>query len=334
MATKQTTEPAPSKFKLAIMTDDEVFKTGQPDKFTGVILSILAGPVKAKDKDTYYGSVGVRILPDEDSGYPEFTKHYLAGYFSPNGGVPSRDGSSPAGGSDSLYFALGSGKAHIDEKEDAPVLLGVAGEYDRHFNPDSPYVGPYWLGNMVKNKGFHLFRNHLNESDEKKLADQNGSLNWAVGMHCRFDLVPQEAQEDKKTPTGSEKAQQEGEKKEPFKILLPTIVLGRVDVKTLSNRAGSVGAPGSSKANGSVDQDELKAEIIPHIMEILAKGPAKKGNLMAKIPPKFSKEKKAYVSAWLQDDDNLSDIPGTLYDAYKGEGDDKNANYSTLELEA
>lgn len=334
MATKQTTtnEPAPSKFALARMTDDEVFQAGSPDKFIGTIISILAYPQKGKDSDKYYGYAGVRILPDDDSGFEEFTRSYLLGFF--NKGVPSKDGRHPAGGDDGLYLALATGKAELDEK-DGPVLLGSAGEYDRHVNPDHPNVGPHWLGAVARDIGFHQFRNYLQDSDEKKLADQDGSLSWAVGLRCRFDLVPQEGKK-KGAETGSEKAQEGDKDQKAYKVLVPTAVLGKVDVKGLVSGKGSSASGGAVKPNGAdVSSDDLKAEIVPHILEMLKeKGPAKKGNLMAKIPPKFPKEKRAYISAWLQDDDNLSDIPGTLYDAYKGEGDDKNPNYSTLELEA
>lgn len=330
MATKQTTnEPAPSKFTLAKMTDDEVFQAGSPDKFIGTIVSILAYPQKGKDSEKYHGYAGVRILPDEDSGFEEFTRSYLLGFF--NKGVPSKDGRHPAGGDDNLYLALATGRATLEEN-DGPVLLGSPGEFDRHVNPDHPNVGPHWLGAVAKDIGFHQFRNYLQEADEKKLADQDGSLSWAVGLRCRFDLVPQESKK-KGAETGSEKAQEGDKDQKSYKVLVPTSVLGKVDVKGLISGKGA--GVSTSKANGAdVSSDDLKAEIVPHILEMLTKGPAKKGNLMAKIPPKFPKEKRAYVSEWLQHDDNLSDIPGTLYDAYKGEGDDKNPNYSTLELEA
>lgn len=335
MATKQTTnEPAPSKFQLAKMTDDEVFQAGSPDKFIGTIISILAYPQKGKDSEKYYGYAGVRILPDEDSGFEEFTRSYLLGFF--NKGVPSKDGRHPAGGDDGLYLALATGKAELEEK-DGPVLLGSPGEYDRHVNPEHPNVGPHWLGAVAKDIGFHQFRNYLQESDEKKLADQDGSLSWAVGLRCRFDLVPQEGKK-KGAETGSEKAQEGDKDQKAYKVLVPTSVLGKVDVKSLvSGKGTSTGASGGAvKANGAdVSSDDLKAEIVPHVLSFLKeKGPTKKGTLMAKIPALFPKDRKAYISSWLSDDDNLSDIDGTVYDVNPGSKDNPNPTYGVLELEA
>jgi hypothetical protein len=339
MATKQTTqvqsttEVPPSKFTLARMTDDEVFQGGQPNKFIGTILSILAYPQKGKDTEKHYGYVGVRILPDEDSGFEEFTRSYLGGFF--NKGVPSKDGLHPAGGDDNLYLALASGKAELDEK-DGPVLLGTSGEYDRHVNPNHPNVGPHWLGSLAKDIGFSQFRNYLQESDEKKLADQDGSLSWAVGLRCRFDLVDQEGGKKKGAETGSEKAQSEsGEAKKTYQVLVPTMVLERVDVKALSSGKTTTGGT-TNKPNGAAEpaSDELKNEIVPLVLQFLAeKGPSKKGTLMAKIPALFPKERKAYVSSWLKEDENLGDINGTIYDADPGTKENPNPTYSVLELE-
>lgn len=336
MATKQTTSTnqAPSKFTLAKMSDDEVFQAGSPDKFIGTIISVLAYPQKGKDSEKYYGYAGVRIRPDEDSGFEEFTRSYLCGFF--NKGVPSKDGIHPAGGDDGLFLALATGKAELDEK-DGPVLLGTKDEYDRHVNPDHPNVGPHWLGALAKDIGFSQFRNYLQESDEKKLADQDGSLSWANGLRCRFDLVEQEGKK-KGAETGSEKAQNEQGEKKVYKVLVPTMVLERVDIKSLSSGKSTGAGTGAStsKTNGAAEpaSDELKDEIVPLVLQFLAeKGPTKKGTLMAKIPATFPKERKAYISSWLKEDDNLSDIDGTVYDMDPGTKENPNPTYTVLELE-
>lgn len=297
MATKETGKNAGSRFQPAAM-DPDSFSTGRPDGFVGTILGTYAYPYKGKSSTDgkYYLNIGWVIQPDPDSGFDLFTESYSAGFL--NQAVPSKDNKVPAGGSDEDYIALSNGKS---DGLDTPAIDDSGMVIPKHDN-----VGEYVLGAISRGRSWEQAVRALIDSDTKKLADFStpGYLGFANGLRCRFDRVPQEGAGKKK----------EGEKE--YKVLVPTEVLGKGDVKA-SAGAGVTSASTSgakTSANGSGDLSErIKTEVLAALGKA-KDNKLKKGNLLAVVPKAFEKAEKGDVMAWLGEDDNLADIPGTMYD--------------------
>lgn len=300
---------AVSKFSVANPNDPDSFQAGQPDKFVGTIISVLAYPYTGKEsKDhKYYGFVGVRIRPDEDSGFEEFTRSYLGFYL--NSGVPSKDGKTPAGGTDEAFAALSRGKENLDKP-----CLDDSRQSDRHVIPSHDNVGPYLLGKFIKEGPADQLFESIRESDTKKLLDlANPRLDFCVGARCRFDLVPERGRKNA-TP-------KEGEQERKILVVTDVLSVGEVKGQSTSQSTSSSTSAGS---NGS----DLGAAISLKIKEFLVAngGTAEVGTLMTKVSKMFDKGQKAAVMAWISEADkdspsiktNLIGIDGTEFDPDKG----------------
>lgn len=306
-----------SMFKSAPTQNPDEFATGFPDKFNGVIDLILSYPYVGKQSATgkHFLWVGVRMTPDEDSGYEEFTEKYFAGYL--NKGVPSKDDETPAGGDDQFYIALSKGEESLDK----PCI----GD-DGHVIKDHPNVGRYIIGQPDKKLNWHQFLVALREADEKGLIDWNlpqYDLARFQGLKCRFDRVPQED-----SGRGPKK---EGDKS--FLVLVPTTVYG------FEKTAKGTGASASSSKKATTAQKEESSDsslgdrIVPEILKAL--GAAKgnkllKGELMAKVAKAFDKSERGEAYGWFDNDEHLKKIDGV--DAIVDTDDKGNEFVHALEL--
>lgn len=262
--------------KFTAQSLDE-FSTGRPDKFIGTWVKALAYPFKGRKStdNKYFLSIGVFIVPDEDSGYEPFWEPYSGGFL--NEVVPSKDGKSPAGASDDDYLALGNGTT--PEGLDVPVQ-----DEKGNVIEDAPYVGEYILGQCRSNRSWNQAYICLKDSDTKGILDLNrpGFLGFANGLRCRFDRVPQTNDKE-------------------FKVLVVSEILGKGDVK-----AKSASTTGKSTTSTATSDDDLSALIIAEIGVQTKKDPnLKKGNLIASVPKaliaagSIEKSRKADVMAWI-----------------------------------
>lgn len=281
---------AGSKFQVADPTNRDSFAAGQPDKFIGTVVSALAYPyVGAESKDNkHYGFVGWRIIPDEDSGFEEFTQSYLGFYL--NRGVPSKDGQSPAGASDEDFEALSKGKGNLD----TPCL-----GQDRHVIEDHANVGPYVLGQFIKHGPVDQLYEAVTECDTKGQLKPNGRLDFVAGARFRFDLLKDESPKAKKRDDGSDQM-----------ILKPTQLVslpneagaGKSTAKSSAGKSSTkVGASASAApSNGGGDLDsQISAEILAFLGEV--GGSANTATLMAKVSSRLAKKglNKGEVMAWI-----------------------------------
>lgn len=283
-------QPAP-----ASMNPDD-FSTGRPDKFIGTPRKVVAYPYKGRNsKDgKWYLNIGVYIEPEEGSGYEPFWEPYSGGFL--NSGWPSKDNKTTAGATVEEYTALSNGKGEPEkpcQDEKGNILV------------DSPYVGEYVLGSLVKGRTWEQFGTALKDSDTKGVVDfsRPGYLGFAVGIKCRFDRVPQKGDKE-------------------FKTLVPTEIIS-------ASGAGEGKKPQGASTGGATSSTKdfeaaVKAEIVS-FLKTQDGGKAKKGVLVSKVS-NLMKEKgfdKASVMAWIGDADpedktlavNLLDIAGTVFDA-------------------
>jgi hypothetical protein len=314
MATAQQ-DPNQQGFTVANSMDPDAFAAGMPDKFVGTIISVHAYPQVQKNGTRYYGYVGVRIRPEPESGFDEFTQSYFANGL--NKGYPSKDGKTPAGGTHDAYQALGAGKISLDAN-DGPCL-----DANFHVNPDHPNVGVYWMGTFAKKMSWEQFCEALRDCDTKGIVDKgNPRLDFCAGVKCRFDRVPQKQDEDAKP-----KPKKEGEKDQEFRTLVPTELISVGNAVTGGTNASSNAAP--SGANGAGNLDEL---IVAEILTQLKATPQglTVGNLMQSVPKamivagQMDKKQKGYVMGWIGERNkdnnlpiNLVDIDDTTYDPAK-----------------
>lgn len=301
-------------FTVANSMDPDAFAAGMPDKFIGTIISVHAYPQVQKNGTRYFGYVGVRIRPEPDSGFDEFTQSYFANGL--NKGYPSKDGKTPAGGTHDAYQALGAGKISLDAN-DGPCL-----DANFHVNPDHPNVGSYWMGTFAKKMSWEQFCEALRDCDTKGIVDKsNPRLDFCAGAKCRFDRVPQKQDE-----AAMAKPKKEDEKE--FRTLVPTELISVGNPVTGGATASSNAA--SSGANGAGALDEL---IIAEIQTQLQKAGGAGltvGNLMQSVPKamivagQMDKKQKGYVMGWIGERNkdnnlpiNLVDIDDTTYDPSK-----------------
>lgn len=282
---------AGSKFQVADPTNRDSFAAGQPDKFIGTVVSVLAYPyVGQESKDNkHYGFVGWRIVPDEDSGFEEFTQSYLGFYL--NRGVPSKDGQSPAGATDDDYEALSKGKS---PGLDSPCL-----DEQRHVKPDHDNVGPYVLGQFIKHGPVDQLYEAVTECDTKGQLKPNGRLDFVAGARFRFDLLKDESPKAKKRDDGSDQM-----------ILKPTQLVslpnetgagtGKSTGKSSGKPSAKDSAASASTSNGGGDLDsQISAEILTFLGEV--GGSANTATLMAKVSSRLAKKglNKGEVMAWI-----------------------------------
>lgn len=312
MATAQ--EQNQQGFSVALPLDPDAFATGRADNFEGVIVSALAypyvGPNSQDNKHYFY--VGIRIQPNPDSGFDEFTESYFAGYL--NAGYPSKDGKTPAGGTHEAYQALAAGKGNLDEKD------GPAVGPDRHVIPNHPNVGTFVLGKYAKGLSWHLFCEAMRDCDEKGIIDKSSpGVDFCVGARCHFNRVPQKPKE-----TASASAKKD---EKVYSTLLPTKLISVGNKANAHSGASSNAAP--SSANGAGNLDEL---IVAEILTQLKATPQglTVGNLMQSVPKAMivaghmDKKQKGYVMGWIGERNkdnnlpiNLVDIDDTTYDPSK-----------------
>lgn len=293
MATKTDT-----KFQPASNNPDD-FSLGRADKFVGVITSALNLPYRGKNsKDgKFYCTVGLRFMPEEDSGYEPFTELYQAGFL--NEVIPSKDGENPAGASIEDYLALAAGKGDLEK----PCVDGSGNVIE-----SSPYVGPHALGQYSKKRSWRQFGEALRDADEKSVVDSSApGLGYLVGLKCRFDRVRQTGVDGQPLPT------KEGE--QGFTVLVPTTVYGYVDKKGKSAASSKKAQETTSASdNGSSELEDRIKEGIISALKAADGGKLKKGSLISKVSKGFDKSERAEAMSWISEDENLVDIDGTVYD--------------------
>lgn len=309
--------------QIANPMDPDAFAAGAPDKFVGVIKSALAYPYVGKDKANYYGYVGIRIVPDQESGFEEFTQSYFAMNFTgSNPGWPSKDGKTIAGGNVEQYSALGNGKGNLD---DGPCL-----DDHRHVIPTHPNVGKFVLGRFAKFMSFQQFCDALRDCDTKGKVDRRPEtgLDFLVGLKCRFDRVPQSQKEG---VVATAKKPEDKDKPE-FKTLVPTelVSVGNPVTGGASADASSSSSAAPAGANGAGNLDEaIVTEILAQLQKAGPEG-LSVGALGSSVPKAMivagtiTKKEKGYVMGWVMERDekskmpiNLVDIDDTTYDPAK-----------------
>lgn len=304
--------PQKSKFKVANTSDPDSFKAGSPTNFDGILVSMFAYPyVGRESKDgRYYGFIGMRIMPDPDSGFDEFTKKVLGFYL--NAAVPSKDGESPAGGTDDVYRMLSNGKAELDDK-DGPCV-----DEQGHVKASHPNVGEYLLGAFIQDGPAHQLFDAFKDCDEKgefidhSLTSMNAKY---AGLKCHFDLVqprPRKGGKDKK----------DGKEGEDRLVLVPTKIHSKGNKVSGAGASVSSGKSSSASpgANGSGGADSLAPVIEKEILELLKTAPNNQlsiGDLMIKTTKSLiakqliQKGQKALVQAWIGDrQENPDGSPG------------------------
>jgi hypothetical protein len=306
MATAQGQEE--TQFSVANSMDPDAFAAGSPDKFIGIVKAVHAYPYVGKDKTKYYGYVGVRIVPDPESGFEEFTQPYFAFNFTGNSqGWPSKDGKIPCGGTVAEYAALGNGNGNLDA---GPCL-----DDHKHVIPDHPNVGTYVLGRFAKFMGWQQFCDALRDCDTKGQIDRSpGPLTSIVGLKCRFDRVPQPKREGAITKAADDKDKQE------FKTLVPTELISVGNKVTASVGSSSAQASSSAGTNGAGNIDDLiVAEILTQLDKAGDAGMTV-GNLINSVPKAMivsgaiDKKQKGYVMGWIGERDKASNLPTNLVD--------------------
>lgn len=312
-ATAQAQGTNQQAFSVALPMDPDAFATGRADNFDGVIVSAYAYPyVGPNSQDNkHYLFVGVRIQPDPESGFDEFTESYFAGYL--NSGYPSKDGKTPAGGTHDGYLALSGGKGNLDEK-DGPCV-----GQDRHVIPTHPNVGTFVLGKYAKGLSWHLFCEAMRDCDEKGIIDKSSpGVDFCVGARCHFNRVPQKPKE---TATGSAKKDEK-----VYTTLLPTKLISVGNKVNANTNAGGVGAGASpSSANGAngAGNEAVNELIIAEILLQLKKAGEDGltvGSLINSVPKalivagSIDKKQKGYVMGFIGDRDKDSNLPVNLVD--------------------
>jgi hypothetical protein len=288
---------AETQFQVADPTAKDSFAAGQPDKFIGTVVSCLAYPYVGQEStdNKHYGFVGWRIIPDEDTGFDEFTQSYFGFYL--NRGFPSKDGRTPAGATAEDFIALGAGKS--------PGLDRSCLDANRHVIPDHENVGPYLI-HPIGSKGPFILKGQVDqlyeavrECDDKGQLKPNGRLDYVVGARFRFDLLKDESPKAKKRDDGSDQM-----------ILKPTQLvslpsetgIGKSAAKSLagksSAKAGASTSTASSNGGGDLDA-QISAEILTFLGEV--GGSANTATLMAKVSSRLAKKglNKGEVMAWI-----------------------------------
>lgn len=307
-------------FSVANSMDPDAFAAGMPDKFVGTIISAHAYPQVQKNGARYFGYVGVRIRPEPESGFDEFTQSYFANGL--NKGYPSKDGKTPAGGTHDAYQALGAGKISLDAN-DGPIL-----DASFHVNPNHPNVGVYWMGTFAKKMSWEQFCEALRDCDTKGLIDKsNPRVDFCAGLKCRFDRVPQKHDETT-TPKKEDKKEDERE----YRTLVPTELISVGNPVAGGSGSGSGASAGSAPigANGAGALDELIVAEILSQLEKAGESGLTVGNLMQSVPKsmiisgQIEKKQKGYVMGWIGERNkdnnlpvNLVDIDDTTYDPAK-----------------
>lgn len=318
-------EQQKSRFKLANPSDPDSFKGGSATNFDGIVVSVYAYPYVGRESSTgkYNGFVGVRILPDPESGFDEFTKKYIGFYL--NSGVPSKDGETAAGDTEDMYRMFSNGKARLDDDR------GPCVDEQGHVKPDHPNVGEFLLGKFTPDGAVHQLFDAFADCDEKgAFIDKNiASLNKKYsGLKCHFDLVAPRPRKGAKAESEKGDGKEKEKENEDRLVLVPTKIYSKGNkVSGTSAGTGTSSGASSSPANGSGGLDALEPVITAEVLEQLKAAPGNTmpiGDLMVKVPKALiakqaiTKGQKALVQAWIgertENPDGSPGLPVNLID--------------------